>query len=145
MLAVGHAADALNVPENCRLANLVVGKSMVIIEAHLSAMGAHGTNAPAGRRSMSLVLDNGDIHHFFSLSDGVHYSSTRRFRGRYRAAVSRELARPHAMVVDGGEYLQPSGADETLAGGAIERRGQRGEQPGRARTRATAMLVGEDC
>ena len=48
--------------------------------------------------SMSLVLDNGDIHHFFALHDGVHHSSTRKFRGNYRAAVCRELARPGSWL-----------------------------------------------
>ena len=72
---------------------------------------------------MSLVLDNGDIHHFFALHDGVHHASTPRFRGRYDAAVRWELRRPNAHVVGeeaGGLRLIDSftgpGEPEALAG-----------------------------
>lgn len=50
------------------------------------------------RAGVSLVLDNGDVHHFFALSDGVHHSYTTRYRGRYDQAVAAELQRPGAHV-----------------------------------------------
>jgi hypothetical protein len=69
---------------------------MVVIQARM------GGCEPSSRYSMSIVLDDGEIHHFFALADGVHHSSTRRFRGRYEAAINRELARPNAEVIRGG-------------------------------------------
>jgi hypothetical protein len=69
---------------------------MIVIRAPMASGDPHS------RHSMSVVLDDGEIHHFYALSDGVHHSSTRRFRGRYDAAVNRELARPHAEVVCDG-------------------------------------------
>ncbi|MHB8577234.1 MAG: hypothetical protein ACYDCQ_18130 [Dehalococcoidia bacterium] len=69
---------------------------MVIIQARL---GGHRSGHSGGRASMSIVLDNGDIHHFFALPDGVHHSKTHQYRGSYRAAVKRELARPGAVVL----------------------------------------------
>lgn len=48
---------------------------------------------------MSLVLENGDVHHFYSLSGGVHHSYNTDLRGRYQQAVSRELSRPGAQIV----------------------------------------------
>jgi hypothetical protein len=68
---------------------------MVVIEARMNA------GRDASRLSMSIVLDNGDIHHFFSLHDGVHHSTTQRYRGRYEEAVACELSRRSARVVDG--------------------------------------------
>jgi len=69
---------------------------MVVIQARMNNSRLNG------RLSMSIVLDNGDIHHFFALNDGVHHSSTRRFRGSYGTAVESELARPGARVVAEG-------------------------------------------
>ena len=48
---------------------------------------------------MSLVLENGDVHHFYSFVGGVHHSFTYDLRGRYEQAISRELARPGAQIV----------------------------------------------
>ena len=89
---------------------------MVIIQAR---MGPGGDQH--GRVSMSIVLDNGDIHHFFALSDGVHHSSTHRFRGSASAAVHRELSRPCAEVVydDSGpvRFSQQNNPDEARLAG----------------------------
>ncbi len=54
----------------------------------------------SGRTSMSLIMENGEIHHFFALHDGVHHSTTGRFRGRFDDAVAYELRRPNAEVVN---------------------------------------------
>jgi hypothetical protein len=48
---------------------------------------------------MSLVLENGDVHHFYSLAGSIHHSYNRELRGRYEHALSRELARPGAEIV----------------------------------------------
>ena len=66
---------------------------MMIIRARVD------TRKGFGRHSMSMVFDNGDIHHFFALHDGVHHSYTRQFRGRYPSAINRELTRPNAEVL----------------------------------------------
>ena len=66
---------------------------MMIIRARVD------TRKGFGPHSMSMVFDNGDIHHFFALHDGVHHSYTRQFRGRYRSAINRELTRPDAEVL----------------------------------------------
>ena len=49
--------------------------------------------------ALSLVLDNGDIYHFYCLSQGIHWVRTSRYRGRYEEAVRRELGRSGAKVV----------------------------------------------
>lgn len=49
--------------------------------------------------ALSLILSNGDIHHFYCLSDGVHHSYNRRYRSNYAAALAAELSRPGASVV----------------------------------------------
>ena len=54
------------------------------------------------RFTMSMVMGNGEIHHFYPLSDGVHYSHTSYYCGRYRDAVASELQRPNAEIV--GEW-----------------------------------------
>jgi hypothetical protein len=59
-------------------------------------------NAPeggAGLSGMSLILENGDVHHFYAAGGRVHHSYSTEFRGRYERAVSRELSRPGAQVV----------------------------------------------
>lgn len=66
---------------------------MVVVKAKM------GHGPVRSRESMSLILDNGDIHHFFALHDGVHHSWTRRYRGRYDDALQSELRRPNAAVV----------------------------------------------
>jgi hypothetical protein len=48
---------------------------------------------------MSLILENGDVHHFYAAGGRVHHSYSTEFRGRYERAVSRELSRPGAQVV----------------------------------------------
>ncbi len=65
---------------------------MVIIRGTL--LDANGV----ARFTMSLVLNNGEIHHFYPLSDGVHYSHTSYYRGRYQDAVASELQRPNAEI-----------------------------------------------
>lgn len=55
------------------------------------------------RYSMSIVLDDGEIHHFYALSDGVHYASTGRFHGQYDAAIRHELSRPDAEILSAND------------------------------------------
>jgi hypothetical protein len=68
---------------------------------------------------MSLVLDSGEIHHFFALHDGVHHSWTGRFRGRFDDALRYELRRPHAEIVDLAHanlrFLDPLAGEPTEA------------------------------
>jgi hypothetical protein len=68
--------------------------AMVIVRAKLGDIGG------PGRSSMSVVLDSGEIHHFFALHDGVHHSWTARFKGDYDAALLYELRRPNAEIVN---------------------------------------------
>ncbi len=51
------------------------------------------------RDTMAVVMDSGDVHYFFPLPDGVHYSYTLRYRGRYDEAVASELERANAEVI----------------------------------------------
>ena len=67
---------------------------MVIISWSLPQSGVE-----TGLSCMSLILENGDVHHFYSLAGGVHHSFTYDLRGRYEQAISRELARPSAQIV----------------------------------------------
>jgi hypothetical protein len=66
---------------------------VVIIEAILTASRGQGL------KTSSILLPNGDVHHFFPLSDGVHHSFSRRFRGRFDEAMAFELSRPGATIV----------------------------------------------
>lgn len=50
------------------------------------------------RTTYSFVLPNGDIHHFYSLTDGVHHSYSRKYRGSFEQAISAELERPGARI-----------------------------------------------
>ena len=84
---------------------------MIIIRARVHARQGFG------RHSMSMVFDNGDIHHFFALQDGVHHSYTRRFRGHYQAAINRELTRHNAEVLP----RQADWYDELIRDSAIPR------------------------
>ena len=56
------------------------------------------------KTTLSLVLDNGEIYHFFSLADGVAWSHTDRYLGRYAEAVRREMGRKKACVVAESEH-----------------------------------------
>ena len=48
---------------------------------------------------MSLILENGDVHHFYSAGGSIHHSYITELRGRYEQAVGRELSRPGAQIV----------------------------------------------
>ncbi|MPZ22155.1 MAG: hypothetical protein GEU28_01105 [Dehalococcoidia bacterium] len=48
---------------------------------------------------MSLVLENGDVHHFYAVHDGIHHSYNAELRGHYERALAREMSRPGARVV----------------------------------------------
>lgn len=50
------------------------------------------------KTTYSFVLPNGDIHHFYSLTDGVHHSYSRKFRGSFERAINAELERPGAKI-----------------------------------------------
>ena len=49
--------------------------------------------------TVSLVLDSGDIYHFFALSDGVHWAHSSQFKGNYLRAVKEEMKRANAKIV----------------------------------------------
>jgi hypothetical protein len=55
--------------------------------------------ADAHLNGMSLVLENGDVHHFYAVDGSIHHTYNSELRGRYAQAVSRELARPKAEIV----------------------------------------------
>ncbi|MEX2236281.1 MAG: hypothetical protein WEB00_01910 [Dehalococcoidia bacterium] len=48
---------------------------------------------------MSLILENGDVHHFYAVDGDIHHSYNTELRGRYEHAVNREMARPGAEIV----------------------------------------------
>ncbi len=50
------------------------------------------------KTTYSFVLPNGDIHHFYSLTDGVHHSYSRKYRGSFERALGAELERPGARI-----------------------------------------------
>ena len=78
-----------------KCAGIVEGTELSVIIIRSSLVDASGVP----HYTMSLVMDNGDTHHFFPLNDGVHYSYTLRYRGNYDEAVAHELHRPHAEIV----------------------------------------------
>jgi hypothetical protein len=49
--------------------------------------------------AMSLILENGDVHRFYSLGGDIHHSYSHDLRGRYQQAVNRELSRRGAQIV----------------------------------------------
>lgn len=59
--------------------------------------------APEGGQArlsgMSLVVENGDVHHFYAVDGGIHHSYNTELRGRFEQALSRELSRPSAEIV----------------------------------------------
>lgn len=48
---------------------------------------------------VSVVMDTGDIYHLFSLADGVHWSRSSEYRGRYETAVEQEMKSPNAQII----------------------------------------------
>jgi hypothetical protein len=63
--------------------------------------------------ALSLVLDNGDIYHFYCQPQGVHWTSTSRYRGKYEEAVRRELRRSGARAVAEEKPNQPVALSST--------------------------------
>ena len=57
--------------------------------------------------TIAVVLDTGDIFHMFSLSDGVHWSQSSEYRGRYEQAVEQEMRRTNATIVAIDEVMHP--------------------------------------
>lgn len=55
--------------------------------------------------TLAVVIDSGDIFHIFCLSDGVHWSHSAEYRGRYEQAVEQEMRRTNATIVAINEVM----------------------------------------
>lgn len=55
--------------------------------------------AEAQLSGMSLILENGDVHHFYSVDGSLHHSYNTEMRGRYEHALNREMSRPGAQII----------------------------------------------